>query len=167
MVSQVPVNLTKNSGEPRVLLALEMRILPQPKRRHRARGRLVRLLDTIAQPHEREKVQVDFPLQLLVLFFGVLAFSLRCCVLSETRFHQRLSKMAVLTSARVVVGIAAIGRRSLDHIVDGDFGLEWDYFDSHDCKSWKMLAHSRISRLGTGREKGYLSAYKPLFKGGM
>jgi len=149
---QARIHLTENSGEPRVLLALEMRVLSQPKRRHRARGRLVRLLNTVAQPHEREKVQVDFPLQFLVLFVRVLAFCLRCRICQRRRVKTEQRGGLLITGARVVVDVAAVGRRRLDHIVDGDFGFEWDGFDSHDCKSREMLGHSRMSRLGTKGE---------------
>lgn len=70
--------LTEDGSQPRVLLAMKMGILSQTKRRLCTHGSLVRLLNTIADPHERQDISVNLPFQSLVLCFGVLAFGLDC-----------------------------------------------------------------------------------------
>lgn len=57
---------------------MEMSVLSQTKRRLSTHGSLVRLLNTITDPHQRQDVSVNLPLQSLVLCFGVLAFGLDC-----------------------------------------------------------------------------------------
>lgn len=69
----------EDGRQPRVLLPREVGVIAEPERGLRAEGGLVRLLDAVAEPHEREEVAVHLPLEGLVLLICVLLCFRSCC----------------------------------------------------------------------------------------
>lgn len=62
------VGNVENRRQPRVLLADEVGVFSQAEDRLGSEGGFVGLLDAVAEPHEREKVAVDFAEDVFVLF---------------------------------------------------------------------------------------------------
>ena len=65
----------ENCRQPRILLSYEIRVFDQAKDSLGANSSLVRLLDSIAEPHQWQQIPIYLPKEFLIFSFRVIRFA--------------------------------------------------------------------------------------------
>lgn len=101
----------EDGRQPRILLADQPGVLAQAEDGLRAERRLVRLLDAVAEPHERQKVPVDLAQQLLVLLVRVVRLADHVAVLLDGHDLDVVGRGGLLLVHDLLVAAAGLGER--------------------------------------------------------